>query len=602
MKLPLLLSLLTCAAATGWAVRLLLSSRDRRLLLPVLLTVLLGSGPLYLLLAPAAYAAVRSAAPWGAALWLALSACTLAMLVALEHLLTDRRRMRAALRESRRTYATLLRNLPGMAYRRHHDAGWTMTFVSEGCRDLTGYAPDDLLPAGTVSMARLVHPEDRAWVYREIEAAVAGRRPYHLTYRFFAADGTLRWAWEQGRAVTRDGKRRLEGLLIDISDLKRYEAELVEARHKAEEMNRLKSAFLTNISHEIRTPLTSVIGFATILAEEVNEDQRELVEHIEQSGQRLLDTLNAMIDLSLIESGNLEVRPVQLNLCHITEAVVDRMFSRATAKGLHLRFEADAPVIWAQADQVYLERALQTLIDNGIKFTERGHVTVGVHQTEDQVSIRVSDTGIGIGEAFLPHLFDAFKQESTGATRAYEGVGLGLTLTKKLVELLGGAIEVESRKGQGTTFTIVFPRLQTQQGLRIVKQRRRNPGSASGLSGRASVLVIDPAPSGVASLQELLEPWCDVFTVASREAALQLIALRPFEVILLNVDHQDSAGLEMMEQLRAALGAHPITVVALTSRPQAGEQGVFLDAGFDGYVGLPGAQIAIARMVRGRPR
>ena len=324
-----------------------------------------------------------------------------------------------------------------------------------------------------------------------------------------------------------------------------------------------------------------ILGYAGLLAEEVEGEHREFVQFIERSGRRLLDTLNTMIDLSLIEAGSLELHPELLNVCDEAEAVVDRMQKRAAAKGLRLRFLADAPAVWAHLDPAYLERILQKLIDNAIKFTERGHVTVGVHPQPGRVEIRVEDTGIGISEAFLPHLFAPFKQESTGSTRAYEGTGLGLALTKRLMDLLGGTIAVETHKGRGSTFTLSFPR--TREAT-VTERRRPFPGGDLA-AGRMRALVIDPNPLTPSYLGLLLGHWCTVTTVQDEQVALRALNGRHYDLVLVNIDTQDSAGLELLERLRAS--PQRVAVVALTASPFMGEQNLFLDAGFDGYIGLP---------------
>src|SRR5690606_33508717 len=206
------------------------------------------------------------------ALWGALAVLTFATVFFLERMLADRAHARAALRESQRLYATLLSNLPGMAYRCRADAGWTVLFASEGSLGLTGYTPAELCSGP--GLAALIHPDDREAARGEVDAALREDRPFRLTYRLTTASGDERWMWEQGRPVRLAGDVVLEGFIADITEIKRTEAALVEARRQAEEMNQLKSAFLSNISHEIRTPLTSIIGFASLLADEVGEPQR----------------------------------------------------------------------------------------------------------------------------------------------------------------------------------------------------------------------------------------------------------------------------------------------------------------------------------------
>ena len=184
---------------------------------------------------------------------------------------------------------------------------------------------------------------------------------------------------------------------------------------------------------------------------------RRIFSLIERSGQRLLTTLNSILDLSTFEAGT---RRPNLEPLDVAEEVREKgrlLRPLVEEKGLQLHISASSSEIYAYLDFVFLDRILNNLIGNAIKFTEQGHVVVAVRAVAEHIKIEVSDTGVGISEAFLPHLFDGFTQESVGTARAYEGLGLGLTITKHLVELMGGQIEVESTRGHGSRFTLTFP-------------------------------------------------------------------------------------------------------------------------------------------------
>ena len=235
-----------------------------------------------------------------------------------------------------------------------------------------------------------------------------------------------------------------------------YEQELIAAKERAEATDRVKSAILNNMSHELRTPLTAILGFTEVLSTEVDELLLEFIAYIDHNGRRLLDTLNAILDLAALESRMmvLEHRPTD-----IVEAVCNAVSvfqPTAHAKGLALRVEA-MPEIIAVTDPKALDRVLYQLLSNALKFTNKGEVVVGVAAEAGQVRIQIRDTGIGIHEKFLPMVFEAFKQESEGLSRNHEGSGLGLTLTQCLVQLMDGSIHAESVQGQGSTFSVTFP-------------------------------------------------------------------------------------------------------------------------------------------------
>lgn len=246
---------------------------------------------------------------------------------------------------------------------------------------------------------------------------------------------------------------------LDVTERKRQEASLRAAKVQAEQLSRAKSSFLANMSHEVRTPLAGIIGFAEVLAEELSGPQHEAATLIRQSGLRLLDTLNSVLDLARLEADALalSVSPVDL----VVEATAaSRLFQGLTAsRGVGLERDLPSAPVVVLADAAALHRVLVNLLSNATKFTTAGEVRVTVgDDAEAGPFVRIRDTGEGIDAGFLPHLFEEFRQESSGLTRAHQGSGLGLSITRRLVGLMRGRIEVESVKGEGTTFTVYLPR------------------------------------------------------------------------------------------------------------------------------------------------
>lgn len=244
-----------------------------------------------------------------------------------------------------------------------------------------------------------------------------------------------------------------------LAERLRYENELINAKEKAEEAAQFKSTILDNMSHEMRTPIAGILGFADILREEIEGEKTEFVDLIHQSGERLLRTINSILDLSKLESGGVHLEPTIQQVVRLTETTLAAMQPLAKQRGLALRLrppkQHEFTACW---DQAAYERILTNLVSNAIKFTESGEVIVGVECLMEEVYVTVQDTGVGISPQFLPDLFEAFRQESQGLTRNFDGAGIGLSITKRLVDAMHGTIQVQSKKGIGTTFTVILPR------------------------------------------------------------------------------------------------------------------------------------------------
>jgi signal transduction histidine kinase len=238
-------------------------------------------------------------------------------------------------------------------------------------------------------------------------------------------------------------------------------AELDKARQTIRDAMELRSAFLANMSHEIRTPLNAIVGYAGLIAEHLEACgegiDAPLIEGIERGCQRLLSTIQNVIDMAKLERGLFQLRPVEVSISPFIECRVGAMRSSAEAKGLRLQFTSDDGMARVRFDEYSLAFVVDHLIDNAIKFTQSGTVSVKLERNEERrLHLLVQDTGIGIDPRYLDQLYEPFSQETHGDSRPYQGLGLGLAVTKKLLELNGAAISVDSRVGGGSTFTIRF--------------------------------------------------------------------------------------------------------------------------------------------------
>ncbi len=279
----------------------------------------------------------------------------------------------------------------------------------------------------------------------------------YMTYVLLTAT-TIGLAWRHYRV--QQAAQRIQQSLISEDRINYLTWRVQELSRQLRDANAAKETLLSTTSHELRTPLSSILGFAAVLKEEIDKPHhREFLELIEESGQRLLETINAILDLARLRAGAVMLHRVPVDVGEKVQEVHRLMSALAQKKGLTFTVKLPEAPVYAMLDPRALERVLINLVSNAIKFTEAGSIEIVVDASPTQVAIVVRDTGVGIAEEFMPHLFEEFRQESSGLDRAYEGSGLGLAIVAQLVRLMEGTVTVQSKKNEGSTFTVTFARV-----------------------------------------------------------------------------------------------------------------------------------------------
>jgi signal transduction histidine kinase/ActR/RegA family two-component response regulator len=465
---------------------------------------------------------------------------------------------------------------------------------------LFGGAPPPTLAA----FGARLHPSDQSRFSRYADAVRKGAADAPAPFRLPALGSEGGWRHVSVRAeAERDSRgdvRRVRGTVQDVSDtvqrealLRRSRAEALEAKEaaeraaeRAEEMNTLKNAFLANISHEIRTPLTGVLGFAQLLAEEVPSDLLRLVRPIEQGGRRLMDTVDAVLDLARLETGQVDVDLAAIDLAATARDAASRYRTAAADRGLALSVVVPGAPVYVLADRGALERALGHVVDNAVKFTEAGSVTLTIGEADGRGTVEVRDTGAGIDAAFLPRLFEAFTQESQGTARRFEGAGLGLPIAHQLLGLMDGTIAADSTPGAGSAFTLSVPLAEASPSLAVSAPK---PAAVPALMGRRPrVLVVEDHPDAREVVVRVLRDQAEIEEAGTAEEAETALRTGRHDVVLMDVNLKgDRNGVDLMHLLRR-LPHGPITpIAALTAYALHGDSERLLDAGFDAYLSKP---------------
>jgi hypothetical protein len=326
---------------------------------------------------------------------------------------------------------------------------------------LSGYGPGELIGMST----RVWYPDEQAYTLEgeQLYAQLALGESHRCMQQIVRKDGTLFWARLSLRAVdVSDPISGAVGIIEDVTEEQEAAEHLRTAMEQAQAADRIKSAFLATMSHELRTPLNSIIGFTGILlqglAGPINEEQRKQLTMVQNSSRHLLSLINDVLDISKIEAGQLDLAMATFSVRPCIDKVIQLVTPLAAQKGLELLLDVGGDVGEIVTDQRRLEQILLNLVNNAIKFTEKGRIVLTCRSEGDHYLFLVADTGMGMRSEELNRIFQPFHQIDAGLARTHEGTGLGLSICKKLVDLMGGSIEVRSQWGEGSVFIARLPR------------------------------------------------------------------------------------------------------------------------------------------------
>ncbi|OCX51623.1 hybrid sensor histidine kinase/response regulator [Mucilaginibacter sp. PPCGB 2223] len=457
-----------------------------------------------------------------------------------------------------------------------------------------GLEPDSTGPA-TDLFYKMIHPDDKELYKTRVNEAINKQTPSSFDLRIILPSGKVKFIRAIGKPfVNAAGKvTKLYGAIQDIDDHKRSEAELIKAKELAEQAAVAKSQFLSTMSHEIRTPMNAVIGFTHLLLQhDPRPDQQEYLNILKFSSENLLVLINDILDFNKIEAGKLEFEEVDFNLSRLIDNIRLAQLQRAQEKNIKLKLMMDEDLPNAViGDPIRLGQILTNLISNAVKFTKEGKVVISATLAETQkdhtiIDFEVADTGIGIAPDKIDSIFESFTQASSDTTRKFGGSGLGLTISKRLLELMGSKISVKSEVGQGSVFSFSLKLKISSKQLAPVLENIQDIKSLKG----TRLLIADDNQINVLLAKQFMKQWdvdCDV--AENGVIAYQLIQTNNYDMVLMDLQMPEMDGYQTTEKVRQLPDEKyaSLPIIALTASAMLDIKDKAFESGMNDYISKP---------------
>ena len=500
---------------------------------------------------------------------------------------------------------TMLNNLPCMVYQgANSPSGLVFTFVSNNVEKLLGYTPSELINTSMLEFVKkIMKPKDLIYFMEQEAKMVSTGSPIEYTFMGTTKDGGDKWIWIHCYTVegNSDGlQNTVEGILTDVTERRKLDA--------AELANQAKDRFLAHMSHEMRTPMNAILGVAEIQLQNDNHsaDMTEALGQIYESGDLLLSIVNDILDLSKIETGKLELIPIKYDIPSLINDTVQLNCLRYDSKQIEfvLKIDENTPHNLF-GDELRIKQVLNNILSNAFKYTDEGKIEFSIFaedETDENVTIvfNISDTGQGMTRDQIAVIFDEYTRFNVEANRETVGTGLGMSITKRLVDLMNGSISVQSEPGKGTVFTICIPQKRIDETVcgpdladKLRNFRFQNMAIAKKIQfvreymPYGSVLVVDDVVSNIYVAKGMLSPYGLKIETASSgfEAIKKIEDGNIYDIIFMDHMMPKLDGIEAVKIIRSMGYAHPI--IALTANALIGQDKIFLDNGFNDFISKP---------------
>jgi PAS domain S-box-containing protein len=475
------------------------------------------------------------------------------------------------------------------------DTNGIVEYVNPKFIEVTGYERNEVIGK---NVNILKSPELKDGFYGDLWETITSGKEWSGEFLNKHKNGKLIWASASISPLKNENGEitHFISIMEDITNRKELENSLKRAIETAEESSRLKSSILANVSHELRTPMTAILGIAQILLEELEDEYvKDLISKIKKSSDRLMTTLNSILNLSEIESNS--------SLLYLTEYNIGRQLKNllinyelyAKERKLNFNYLINDRNVAALVDERFMNQIIINLVDNAIKYTDKGRIDIIVEPVQREgnlfVELKVKDTGIGISDENKEVIFQEFRQASEGIARRYEGTGLGLTLAKKMIELMKGSITIESKVGKGSTFIVTLPAVELREEVK--EQEVETELSFKRTSKKATdfnrkILLVEDSVINADVIIKFLSVFGKIDHAKDGSAALKMLKAKKHSLILMDINLGPGMdGVTACKRIRELPEYVNIPIVAITGYAMSADREKFLNSGFNYFIAKP---------------